>query len=73
MANISITDLTPAGTGLFTNSESLIYAMHDLSENELRMTVGGGGSCSYKTKSSKSSKSSKSCSCGGGGGGGGEE
>jgi hypothetical protein len=71
MANISITDLQPAGSGLFADSESFIDSMRDLSENELKMTRGGkgyGGSGSSKSKSSKSksskSKSSGSGSCG---------
>ncbi len=66
MANISITDLQPAGSGLFADSESFIDSMRDLSENELRMTR-GGGSKSKKSKSSKS-KSSKSGSGSGHGG-----
>jgi hypothetical protein len=68
MANISITDLQPAGSGLFAGAEGFIDSMRDLSENELRMTR-GGGSKSKKSKSSKSSKSgsgsgSGSCGCG---------
>jgi hypothetical protein len=72
MANISITDLQPAGSGLFADSESFIDSMRDLSENELKMTRGGKGcgsgsskSKSSKSKSSKSKKSgSGSCGCG---------
>jgi hypothetical protein len=71
MANISIFDLQPAGSGFFSDSESFIDSMQDLSENELKMTLGGkGGSKSKsKSKSSKSSKSSRSsgsgsCGCG---------
>ena len=39
MANILISDLQPAGSGLFSDSESFITSMKDLSENELKMTV----------------------------------
>jgi hypothetical protein len=62
MANILISDLQPAGSGLFSDSESFISSMKDLSENELKMTLGGGGSKkgSYK----KSGKGSGSCGCG---------
>jgi hypothetical protein len=67
MANISITDLQPAGSGLFADSESFIDSMRDLSENELRMTRGGGSKSKSKSKS-KSSKSSKSGSGSGYGG-----
>lgn len=71
MANISISNLQPAGLCLLTDSETLIDSMKDLSENELKMTFGGKKSKSKKSKSS-SSKSSSSCYCpphGGGGGG----
>jgi hypothetical protein len=69
MANISITDLQPAGSGLFADSESFIDSMRDLSENELRMTRGGGSKSKSKSKSSKSSKSGSGsgyggCGCG---------
>jgi hypothetical protein len=57
MASISITNLQPAGSGLFADSESFIDSMRDLSENELKMTRGG------KKSKSKSSKS-ESCGCG---------
>jgi hypothetical protein len=67
MANIFISDLQPAGSGLFSDSESFIASMKDLSENELKMTLGGGGSKSKsksKSKSSKSKSGSGSCGCG---------
>jgi hypothetical protein len=67
MANISISNLQPAGLGLLTGSETLIDSMKDLSENELKMTFGG-----KKSKSKKSKSSSSYCCCpppGGGGGG----
>jgi hypothetical protein len=65
MANILISDLQPAGSGLFSDSESFITSMKDLSENELKMTLGGGGSKSKsKSKSSKSKSKSGSGSCG---------
>ena len=71
MANISIFDLQPEGSGFFSDSESFIDSMQDLSENELKMTLGGKGHGKSKSKSknkskskSKSSKSSGSGSCG---------
>jgi hypothetical protein len=65
MANISITDLQPAGSGLFADSESFIDSMRDLSANELKMTRGGGSkSKKSKSKSSKSKGSGGSCGCG---------
>jgi hypothetical protein len=70
MANIFITDLQPAGSGLFADAESFTDSIKDLSENELKKTFGGKHSKSKKSKSSKS-KSSKSgsrshggCGCG---------
>lgn len=66
MANIFINDLQPAGSGLFTDSENFIDSISDLSENELKMTLGGSGKNKSKSKSSKS-KSSKSGSYGYGG------
>jgi hypothetical protein len=62
MANISITNLQPAGSGLFADSESFIDSIRDLSENELRMTRGGKKSKS-KSKNSYGSGSG-SCGCG---------
>jgi hypothetical protein len=58
MANISIIDLQVAGSGLFSDSESFINSMQDLSENELKKTVGGGGSkkCYGSGGSKKGSK-----------------
>jgi hypothetical protein len=68
MANIFVTDLQPSGSGLFSGSESFIDSMQDLSDNELKMTLGGKKSKSKsKSKSSKSSKSGRgsgSCGCG---------
>jgi hypothetical protein len=64
MAHISIANLQPAGSGLFSDSESFIDSMRDLSENELKMTRGGKKDKS-KSKSSKSKSSgSRSCGCG---------
>jgi hypothetical protein len=68
MANISISNLQPAGLCLLTDSETLIDSMKDLSENELKMTFGGKKS---KSKHSKSSSSYSYCPPPGGGGGGG--
>jgi hypothetical protein len=39
MANIFVTDLQPLGSGLFSDSESFIDSMQDLSENEIKMLV----------------------------------
>jgi hypothetical protein len=71
MANIFINDLQSAGSGLFADAESFSDSIKDLSENELKMTVGGGKSKSKsKSKSSKSSKSGSGsygyggCGCG---------
>jgi hypothetical protein len=60
MATIAISDLRPAGAGLFTDSESFLGSMRDLSEDELSIR-GGGGSCkSYK---SYHSYSGSGCCC----------
>jgi hypothetical protein len=73
MSQISISDLQPAGSGLFPAGESFTDAVVDLSENELKQTLGGKKS----KKSSKSGSSSYSygygcpCPCPGGGGAGG--
>jgi hypothetical protein len=71
MAKILISDLRSMGSGLFSDSESFIDSMQDLSENELKMTFGGKKNSS-KSKSKKSS-SSGGCYCpppsGGSGGG----
>jgi hypothetical protein len=63
VSNISVADLQPAGSGLFSDSESFIHSMTDLSENELKTTRGGSGHHSKKG-SHKSHKSKKSCGCG---------
>jgi hypothetical protein len=63
MANISITDLHPAGAGLFASSESFIDSIRDLSENELKTTRGGGSNKGSKNKSNKGSYG-ESCGCG---------
>jgi hypothetical protein len=67
MANISILDLQPAGSGFFSDAESFIDSMQDLSENELKMTFGGSGGSKKKSKKSGSKKSGSgkgSCGCG---------
>ena len=38
MANITISDLRPAGADMFSDSESY---MHDITDNELYVTQGG--------------------------------
>jgi hypothetical protein len=65
MASILISDLTAAGSSLFADSESFIHSMRDLSENELKMTRGGGGSKAKSGSKKKSgSKAKASCGCG---------
>jgi hypothetical protein len=64
MANISISNLQTAGLGLFDDSESFINSMRDLSENELKMTRGGGGSKAKSGKKKSGSKAKGSCGCG---------
>ncbi len=67
MANISVIDLQPAGSGFFSDAESFIDSMQDLSENELKMTFGGSGGSKKKSGygSKKKSGSKKgSCGCG---------
>jgi hypothetical protein len=69
MANISITNLQPAGSALFSDSESFVDSMQDLSENELKMTFGGSGHGSKKKSKSKNKSKSKGsghggCGCG---------
>ena len=70
MANIFVTDLQPAGSGLFSDAESFVDSMQDLSENELKMTFGGSGGGSKKKSKKKSGYGSKkgsgkgSCGCG---------
>lgn len=76
VSQISISDLQPAGSGLFFTKENFTDVVLDLSENELKQTLGG-----KKTKSSKKSSSSSSssygngcyCPCPSDGGGGGGE
>jgi hypothetical protein len=63
MANISIADLQPTGSGLFADSESFIDSIRELSENELKMTRGGKKNKS-KSKSKSKSSGSDSCGCG---------
>ena len=74
MAKILISDLPSVGLGLFSDSESFLGSMQDLSENELKMTLGGKKYDSkHKSKSSKSKSNSYNvCHCpvpGGGGNG----
>ena len=65
MANISISDLHPAGSALFSDSESFMSFMKDLSEDELKITGGGGGGSGKKSgKKSGSKKSGKGSGCG---------
>ena len=74
MTKISILDLRPIGSGLFSDSENFIDSMQDLSENELKMTFGGKHGRSKSKSKSKSYNYGGGCPCpcpGGGGGGGG--
>ncbi|AFZ36753.1 hypothetical protein Sta7437_3246 [Stanieria cyanosphaera PCC 7437] len=72
MANIQISELSPLGTALFADNESLMGSIRDLTEDELKITGGSGkgsgskksGSKKSKSKKSKSKKSKKSGSCG---------
>ncbi|MDJ0703178.1 MAG: hypothetical protein QNJ46_07860 [Leptolyngbyaceae cyanobacterium MO_188.B28] len=65
MANIKISNLKPAGSALFSDSESFMGSMRDVSEDELKIT-GGGGKRAKKydddCDDDKSSSSSSSCS-----------
>ncbi|WP_404785041.1 hypothetical protein [Altericista sp. CCNU0014] len=76
MSEISIHDLRIAGSGLFADPENFIGSMQDLSENELKMTLGGkkaGKSKKSSGHSSNSNSSNNNCYCcyGDGGTGGG--
>lgn len=53
MANISISDLTPAGAALFSDSEGFMDTIRDLSEDELKISGGHG---KYKNNSKSYSK-----------------
>jgi hypothetical protein len=64
MANILITDLQPAGSGLFADSESFIDSIRDLSANELKMTRGGGSYKKSKSKKGSYGSGSGGCGCG---------
>jgi hypothetical protein len=74
MAKILISDLRTIGSGLFSDSESFIDSMQDLSENELKMTFGGKHGGSKRKSKSKSYSYGGGCPCpcpvGGGGGSG---
>lgn len=54
MSNISISDLNPAGSALFSGSEGFMDTIRDLSEDELKISGGHG---KYKNKSKSKSKS----------------
>jgi hypothetical protein len=51
MVRISISELNPAGSDLFSDSENFMDSVRDLSLEELKATKGGGGSGSKKKKS----------------------
>jgi hypothetical protein len=63
MSQISISDLQPAGLSLFPAGESFTDAVVDLSENELKQTLGGKKSKSSKSGSSSSSSYGYGCPC----------
>lgn len=54
MSNISISDLNPAGSALFSGSEGFMDTIRDLSEDELKISGGHG---KYKNRSKSKSKS----------------
>ncbi len=54
MSNISISDLNPAGSALFSGSEGFMDTIRDLSEDELKISGGHG---KYKNKSNSKSYS----------------
>lgn len=64
MANISISDLNPAGSALFSDSEGFMDTIRDLSEDELKISGGHGkyknNSKSYSKNNSKSYSKNKS-------------
>lgn len=53
MANISISDLNPVGSALFSDSEGFMDTIRDLSEDELKISGGHG---KYKNNSKSYSK-----------------
>lgn len=63
MSNFSISDLPPAGSALFSESEGFHEFMNDLTEDELKGIEGGGkknkGGFFFGSKSSKGFKSSR--------------
>jgi hypothetical protein len=59
MVRISISELSPAGADLFSESENFMDSVRDLSLEELKATKGGGGSGSKKKKKSKSGSGKK--------------
>jgi hypothetical protein len=65
MANIFINDLQSAGLGLFADAESFTDSIKDLSENELKVTFGGGSK--YKSKKKSKYKSGSGYGSGHGG------
>lgn len=60
MVKIAISELNPAGSELFSDSESFVSSMTDLSAAELKLTGGGGHGGSGKKKSGGSKKKSGS-------------
>jgi hypothetical protein len=66
IANIFISDLQAAGSGLFADSESFTDSIKDLSENELKVTFGGGSKkkSKYKSGSGGSGSGYGGCGCG---------
>ncbi|MCG8364845.1 MAG: hypothetical protein MJA27_16140 [Pseudanabaenales cyanobacterium] len=62
MTNIKISNLKPAGSALFSDSESFMGCMRDLSEDELKITGGRHHKDEEDHSSSGSSSSSHSSS-----------
>jgi hypothetical protein len=58
MAIVKISEL--AGSALFSDSETFMDSMRDLTEDELKISGGGRGKGTSKTGSPKSPKSPKS-------------
>jgi hypothetical protein len=67
MVKISISELSPAGSELFSDSESFVSSMTELSAAELKLTGGGGHGGGSKKKGSGSGSKKKGSNKGSGG------
>jgi hypothetical protein len=54
MVKIAISELNPAGSELFSDSENFMDSVRDLSLEELKATKGGGSKSKKKSGSKKS-------------------